>query len=326
MGTFIGHILPGAGFVLIGIWHLFNTIRNYVEAPWNFESRMWFPTRWRGKLLHYLELEFIIFGSCMSIAAELFICPESHQPLADDWSIPSVHLNNFEHSSISLFFVLYGASCLVTDVFKIHLPRGVLHIMGAFAFSQELMLFHFHSADHMGLEGHYHWLLQLPIIVGLFATILEIAVPKAFIVSFVRSVSVLFQGVWFIQMGLTLYVRPLLPTGCEMFEEDDHKIVRCSTVEADMRSKALANLYFSWYLVVVLLFSIILYVSTMYHHSSKQLQYEPLLGNLKADSSEEKQHFKDVEATSPRNSQDDGTNSVESDIEMQGMTDISLER
>jgi hypothetical protein len=328
MGTFVGHILPGAGFVVIGLWHLLNTVRNYVEGPWNYQSKPWFPTRWRGKYLKYLELYAIIFGSCTSIAAELFICPAKHQPFADDWSIPSDHLNNFEHSTISLFFAFYGITCLVSDILKIHLPRGVLHIMGAFAFSQELMLFHFHSADHMGLEGHYHWLLQLPIIVGLIAAMLEVAVPKAFIVSYVRSVSILFQGVWFIQMGLTLYVLPLVPTGCDMFEEDGHMMVRCSTQEADMRSKALANLYFSWYLVAVLLLSIILYLSVMYHHSSKQLQYEPLLSNLKADSNEERrEHVKDVEAAiSPRSSQDDGTHSVESDIEMQGMTNISLER
>ncbi|CAM6090542.1 unnamed protein product [Calypogeia fissa] len=328
MGTFIGHILPGVGFVLIGLWHLFNTVRNYVEGPWNFQSKPWFPTRWRGQYLKYLELYAIIFGSCTSIAAELFICPAKHQPFADDWSIPSVHLNNFEHSTISLFFAFYGITCLISDILKIHLPRGVLHVMGAFAFSQELMLFHFHSADHMGLEGHYHWLLQLPIIVGLVAAMLEIAAPKVFIVAYVRSVSILFQGFWFIQMGLTLYVSSLVPTGCDIVKEDGTSEVRCGTMSADMRAKALANLYFSWYLVAIILFSIGLYVSMMYHHSSKQLQYEPLLSSLKATTHEEgHQNLKDVEAAqSPRSSQDDGTHSVESDIEMQGMSTISLER
>lgn len=327
MGTLIGHVAPGVGFVLIGIWHLFNTIRIYIEAPWDFQSRPWFPTRWRGKHVKYLELLAIIFGSCTSIAAELFICPAKHQPFADDWSIPSDHLNNCEHSTISLFFLCYGITCLVSDILKIHLPRGVLNVMGAFAFSQEFMLFHFHSADHMGLEGHYHWLLQLPIIVGLLAALIEIAAPKAFIVSFVRSISIIFQGLWFVQMGLTLYVPSLVPTGCWMVREDGHWEVRCGVKgsQADKRAKALANLYFGWYLVAVLLFSIVLYVSMMYYHSSKQVQYEPLLSSLKADAHEGHQNKKDVEAgTSPKSSGDD--HSVLSDIEMQGMTSISLER
>lgn len=332
MGTFAGHILPGVGFALIGIWHLFNTIRNYVEAPWNFHSRPWFPTRWGGKYVRYLEPLAIIIGSCTSIAAELFICPASHQPWADDWSIPSNHLNNFEHSTISFFFVFYGATCLASDALKVHLPRGLLHVMGAFAFSQELMLFHFHSADHMGLEGHYHWLLQLPICVGVLAALTEIAAPKAFIVSFLRSVAILFQGLWFVQMGLTLYVPSLVPTGCELLREQRHWEVRCGSLgsEADMRAKALANLYFSWYLVAALLFSISLYVSMMYHHGRKQAQFEPLLSSLEtADSQSEGEHnvTKDVEAaTSSRSSEDDGTHSVESVIEMQGMSSISLER
>ncbi|BBN14260.1 hypothetical protein MPTK1_6g10160 [Marchantia polymorpha subsp. ruderalis] len=317
MGTFIGHILPGMGFIFIGLWHLYNVIRNYVESPWNYNSRAWFPTRMKGAL-KYLEPLAIMFGSLLSISAELFICPSAHQPLADDWSIPSNHLNNFEHSTISLFFFIFGASCLCSELTKIHLPFGLLHLMGAFAFSQELILFHFHSADHMGLEGHYHWLLQIPIFVGLVCALVEIAAKKTFVVSFVRSVSIFLQGWWFVQMGLTLWIPAFTPTGCQMSEHDGHEVVHCETKEDDMRAKALANLYFSWYLASILIFSLCLYVGMMCHFS-KQVHYEPLEHNLKIERS-----LKDLESQiSPRSSNGDGSLSVE---EMQGLTSIELER
>jgi len=167
MGTFIGHVVPGSGFLLIGLWHLFSTIRNYTQSPWDFHTRPWFPARFgRGKL-KYMELVAIIAGSCLSILAELFIGPRRHQPLADDWSIPQEHLNNFEHSSISLFFLIYASVALYAEVRQLTVPPGALHVIAALAFSQELLLFHLHSADHMGAEGHYHWLLQLIIAVSL---------------------------------------------------------------------------------------------------------------------------------------------------------------
>ncbi|KAL3680582.1 hypothetical protein R1sor_023538 [Riccia sorocarpa] len=270
MGTFIGHILPGVGFILIGLWHLFSIIRSYVETPWSYNSRAWFPTRWTG-WRRYMEPLAIMLGSLASISAELFICPAKHQPFDDDWSIPDNHLNNFEHSTMSLFFFIFGACCLTSDLTKVHVPRGLLHLMGAVAFSQELILFHFHSADHMGLEGHFHWLLQLPIAVGLVCALLEVASPKSFIVSFVRAVSILYQGFWFVQMGLTLWIPALTPRGCVMVEKDGHEVVQCANPDDDMRAKALANLYFSWYLAAILVSSLCLYVGMMCHKSKQGL-------------------------------------------------------
>jgi len=115
MGTFIGHVLPGAGFLLIGLWHIFNTITNYARSPRDFHTRPWFPAKFNRGKFKYVELAAIIAGSCLSILAELFIGPRRHQPLADDWSIPPEHLNNFEHASISLFFLLYASVALYAE-------------------------------------------------------------------------------------------------------------------------------------------------------------------------------------------------------------------
>ncbi|KAJ7299192.1 hypothetical protein O6H91_Y284600 [Diphasiastrum complanatum] len=274
MGTLVGHVAPGVGFALIGLWHLLNTIRNYAQSPWDFESRSWFPTKAKGKL-KYMELYLIMFGSSLSIAAELFICPEQHQPLAPDWSIPSEHLNNFEHSSISLFFLLYATIALCASCLRMQVPSGLLHVLAAFAFSQELLLFHLHSADHMGLEGQYHWLLQLVVFVCLCCTLLEIAVPHSFLVALIRSMALLFQGWWFIQMGLVLWIPAFTPKGCKMNNEDNHKVVRCNDHTTKMRAKALADLQFSWYLAAIVIFTLILY-AYMVTCSKTRAHYLPL--------------------------------------------------
>ncbi|GLJ23755.1 hypothetical protein SUGI_0450560 [Cryptomeria japonica] len=271
MGNFIGHVLPGAGFFLIGLWHLFNTLKNYARSPEEFHTRPWFPAKFRGRILKHLELLAILAGSCLSISAELFIGPKRHQPLADDWTIPPDHLNNFEHSSISLFFLIYAAVAIYVDNHEIHVPHGLLHVIAALAFSQELLLFHLHSADHMGAEGQYHWLLQLIVLVSLTSTILEVPFPKSFLVAMVRSMSILFQGLWFVHMGFMLWIPAFIPKGCKMNPENGHMVVKCDEQGANMRAKALANLQFNWYLASLTIFTVIVYVKMMKHYGGENL-------------------------------------------------------
>ncbi|MCO5567780.1 hypothetical protein L7F22_021476 [Adiantum nelumboides] len=272
MGTFIGHVAPGVGFLIIGLWHLFNTLRNYARSPWNFETRPWFPSKLCGGKLRHIELYAIMGGSLLSIASELFIGPQRHQPLADDLSIPPEHLNNFEHSTISLFLFMYALVAWLSDTGSPNdaengvvrmLPFGLVHIVGALAFAQELLLFHLHSADHMGLEGHYHWLLQLIIWVSLVSTLMEVSWPQSFLVALVRTLSIVFQGVWFIQMGFVLWIPMFTPKGCALKRKELHQVVRCDSEEFTMRAKALATLQFSWYLAGVVAVVLLAFVLTI---------------------------------------------------------------
>lgn len=235
MGTFIGHILPGAGFVLLGLWHLYNIIGGSVRSPWNYKTRTWFPPEGLGRHFRHTELYFIIAGACGSIAGELL--PDRF------WSV-TTHLNNFEHSTISLTLLFYAAFALAVDVLEIHVPQGWLHSAAAITLCVELLLFHFHSADHMGLEGHYHALLQFPIVVGIFALLMEIFILHLPVLGVLRSMSFVLQGSWFILMGFILWTPSLVPSGC--YITANH--VDCPTRYTLMAAKSLANLEFAWLL------------------------------------------------------------------------------
>lgn len=235
MGTFIGHILPGAGFVLLGLWHLYNIIGEYVRSPWSYKARTWFPPEGLGRHFRHTELYFIIAGACGSIAGELL--PDRF------WSV-TTHLNNFEHSTISLTLLFYAAFALAVDVLEIHVPQGWLHSAAAIALSEELLLFHFHSADHMGLEGHYHALLQFPIVVGILALLVEIFILHLPVLGVLRSMSFVLQESWFILTGFILWTPSLVPSGC--YITANH--VDCPTRPTLMAAKSLANLEFAWLL------------------------------------------------------------------------------
>ena len=256
MGTLVGHVAPGFGFFIIGLWHLFNHIKLHAQHPNSYTSPPWFPTS-RSK---YLELFLIIGGCFASIAMELFIGPDRHQPFDPDGTIPSNHLHNFEHSSISMTFLVYAAFAIVLDKIGARAKEGLTQLLGAIAFSQQLLLFHLHSADHKGPEGQYHLLLQIVVFVSLATTLMGISLPKSFLVSFVRSVSILFQGLWFMVMGFMLWTPGLIPKGCFMNLEVGHKVVRCSGDEALHRAISLVNILFSWLLIAVAISAVCFYL------------------------------------------------------------------
>lgn len=298
MGTLVGHVAPGFAFFTLGLWHLFNNIKLFCLHPNTFTSSPWFPT----SKLRYLELYLIMLSSSASIAMELFIGPKRHQPFDSDGTIPSNHLHNFEHSSISMSFLVYAVFAVVLDQARsisTHVSHGLTILVASSAFAQQLFLFNLHSADHMGIEGQYHKLLQLIIFVSLLTSLIGIALPKSFLVSFVRSSSITFQGVWFVVMGYMLWTPRLIPNGCFLHEEEGHQVIKCSSDKALHRAKSLVNIEFSWFFVGITIFVMSLYLilSGLYGEIA---EYSILITKDKGEESgEEQQDIESLKKSNP---------------------------
>ncbi|KAM0013800.1 hypothetical protein Hdeb2414_s0041g00738791 [Helianthus debilis subsp. tardiflorus] len=271
MGTLVGHVAPGFGFLVIGLWHLLNHIKLHVQNPKTYHSLPWFPST----KIRYLELFLIMLGCTVSISMELVIGPDRHQPFDTDGTIPSNHLHNFEHSFISLTFFVYAVFAIILDKFIPKAQYELTQLLASIAFGQQLLLFHLHSADHMGVEGQYHMLLQILILVSLITTLMGIGYKKNFIVSFIRSISIFFQGLWLMVMGFMLWTPSLIPKGCFLNLEEGHHVVRCHGDEALERAKSLVNIQFSWYLICVTIFAMSLYLA-MHKIYEGRIEYQSL--------------------------------------------------
>nr|GMD14851.1 transmembrane protein 45A-like [Ipomoea batatas] len=276
MGNLMGHVLPGLGFFLIGLWHLLNQVKLHASHPKTYFSHPWFPS----PRIKYLELYVIMVGSLASISMELVVGPSRHTPFDPDGTIPSNHLRNLEHAGISATILLYAVSSVVLDRASPPAKHGLTQLIGAVALAQELLLFHLHSTDHIGVEGQYHWLLQLAILISFCSTVLGIPFPNSFLTSLARSFGIMLQGGWMIAMGVLLWTPGLIPKGCFINDEDGHQIVRCHTAESLERAKSLANIQFSWYVnaVAILVLSIYLVcvrkVEEDYERLSKECEDE----------------------------------------------------
>ncbi|KAI4373704.1 hypothetical protein MLD38_011798 [Melastoma candidum] len=128
----------------------------------------------------------------------------------------------------------------------------------------------------MGVEGQYHLLLQVLILLSLSTTLLGTYLPRSFLLSFVRSGSILFQGMWLMVMGFALWTPGLIPKGCYMNLEEGHKVVRCHSDEALHRAKSLVNIEFSWFVILVTIFAVSLYLVLGNTHGH-EAEYQSLI-------------------------------------------------
>lgn len=253
MGSFVGHTVQGSALALLGLWHTIHTIRSYlVKGPANFTVRFWYQFNTFHSRLKHLELVSILSFSILAIFMQILDFPHFRY---------AFKLDNFEHATMFIHLALFAGFSLSTELTdSLDLFSGFVGILASSVFSQELFLLHFHSTDHVGLEGHYHWLLQLIVLVSLVSALAATIFPTNFNAALVLSISVIFQGCWFINMGFVLWIPSFVPEGCVMnlAKASGHEIlgaVTCASKEADFRARGLANLQFSWILSAILIFS-----------------------------------------------------------------------
>jgi hypothetical protein len=191
---------------------------------------------------------------------EMFVDHSTFLPFDADGSIPSDRLHNHEHAIICLALLVYAGSALHLDRVRARCRDALSLLLVAVVFAQELLVFHFHSTDHAGFEGQFHWLLQLVVAACLATALLGIGFPRSFAVSLVRSACITFHGVWLMVIGAMVWVPSHVPKGCSLVEEDGRNTVRCHSKASLHRAKALANLQFGWYLSFLTVFVVALYL------------------------------------------------------------------
>lgn len=276
MGTLVGHIVPGLALTLLGLWHSINTIRAYfLKGPPNFAVRFWHP--WNSPPLKFKHVE-LIFILCFSVFAIIM------QILDSPFLRFTFKLNNFEHATMFIHLAIFSGFTLCAELMQsLHILSGFAGVLVASVFGQELFLLHFHSADHVGIEGHYHGLLQLIVFISLIAALAATCFPTSLPAALVLSNSVVFQGCWFMNMGLMLYLPQFVPAGCSVRYTEDSRddmlgAVVCGSQEADFRARALANLQFSWILAGILIFigCISLKLAAKYRPRDVPVDYEQL--------------------------------------------------
>lgn len=229
----MGMVASGLGFLSIGLWQAFLTLRRSSSAA---------------------HLVFIAALAFVHIISGL-IASHVDQSLADGVAMATP----LERSSVAIFFLIFPIAHLLRDKTPIlPLPQEFLQFILLLAFGHEFLLFFLQRPD-AGLESRYYSLLLVPIGVCLLSTALGIAYPSSLLPPLARSMALVFQGTWLIQMGLSFFTAAFMPKGCSLKQrgEGDY-VVTCAGMFL-MRGKAVATLQFNCHMALLLAILLPLY-------------------------------------------------------------------
>eukprot|EP00897_Mesotaenium_endlicherianum_P008962 jgi/Mesen1/8094/ME000434S07335 len=215
MGSFIGHVIPGTMFLLVGLWHMICSIHGYATRPEDFRSKSWHPCRLPGPL-KYLELQVIMLGTFLDMLPVELLMATHFRPFINGAIAPG-HLNNFEHATMLLMFFIYATVSLLSEATSLlPLPPGGLHLVAAAAFLGEFLLFFFHSTSHHGLEGRYHIVLALEIMACVVMAVLCAAHPRSFLIDHATMLLMFFIYATVSLLSEATSLLPLPPGGLHL--------------------------------------------------------------------------------------------------------------
>lgn len=235
MGSFLGHVVPGTLFLLVGVWHIWCSVVRYASNPDTFRVKVWNPVPGFNGKLKYLELYVITVGAFIDMCIELLY--STHLKFVVNGVLNPHHMNDFEHGGMLLMFFVFGVVALLSEKTSfLPLPEGALCLISAAALCAEYLLFFFHSTTHQGLEGHYHLILVLLVALCILSVVTGAIMPTSFPADLCSGIAITLQGLWFYQTAFTLY-GPMMPAGCKVVENE----VTCSSHDHEVHGILLAN-------------------------------------------------------------------------------------
>ncbi|KAL4445297.1 hypothetical protein ABPG77_011122 [Micractinium sp. CCAP 211/92] len=207
-GAFLGHVVPGAFFLVWGFWWTVATFATYVQclaARRGFQTRAWRLLPWGPPRLRSLPLEPVIkilLPAC-GILGEIWLGHESWRNLyASDGKFYTDNLNDWQHSTMYLSFMASGVVDLLGHY--VGAPRGAELAFLALSFMSEGLLLVFHLKGPR-VEILVHLILVLQVFSTVVAIFVELGAPSSILAASARPWLTMLQGAWWIQTAYIMY-------------------------------------------------------------------------------------------------------------------------
>ncbi|EFJ10739.1 hypothetical protein SELMODRAFT_127549 [Selaginella moellendorffii] len=266
-GTLAAHALPGIFLIAIGFWHQLRAISTYIRSPRDYSARLWHPVAGlRGRIKH-LELYILLLALPIAIVYELAASTDFQALL--QIGAPNTRVVDFQRAAMLLGFLFLVVVLLVSDTtLWLPLPAEAAFLLSAVAFGIEWMVLSQHGQD---LEGKCNAILSnLAAACSISAALLAWK-PTAILADLVLTESILLQGSWLVQSGLTLFVKSFTPEGCHQLLDLPRGVggsTKCDLEEARARAFSLVDLAFICHLLVAMVVSSLLYCGVARRRSS----------------------------------------------------------
>ncbi|KAK3427021.1 hypothetical protein EUGRSUZ_F03330 [Eucalyptus grandis] len=263
--NFVGPLVPGLAVALLGLRQILNTSRsNFLKGSSNFKIMT----------LHSELIHVFSFSICAIFAQVVdfpFICL-------------AFEVHSIEQTTVFLNLAIFSGFTLCAEINQ--KTGTLLEVSGcscSFCFwSRTYPCFISIPMIMLGLEGRYHWQLQLVALVSFLSALAATCFPTSFLASLVLAIFVTFQGCRFFLCVPECVPKVWTALSAHTSGELVHGAIICGSGNADCRVRALANLQFSWILAGILFLTGILCMklASIYTERGQHTEYKRLLGKV----------------------------------------------
>jgi len=211
----MGHVLPGAMFILAGVWWAYNIIFRFLLAHKNAAYSNRPGLRYHNSLTFPWGKSGLPVEPCVIIAlTSAGIVAETVTGFKDG---VFVHLGNGQHILMYFFFCMMGLVELLR-YFSWPIPPSTEYISAILAIGVEGLLFSWHLHGRTPMDVQLHQLLLYAIYASIFAAATEMCLKREPLAALARAFFTCLQGSWFFQAGTILYPPGAWPS----WDEESH--------------------------------------------------------------------------------------------------------
>ncbi|KAL6136373.1 hypothetical protein ACLB2K_061668 [Fragaria x ananassa] len=243
---FLTFAAAGFGLILMGTFEaIASTTTTTSSPPSNLPQSKPQTTPSRSSFIYFLSASLLSFLFILNSLISFFDAVNSNDRVGS--------AQQLQVAAIAALFLLYSLTGLLT-LNNSSFPSSLLNLIGLFAFVEEFMYFYLRRKDTVGIENRYFDMLLVPIFVCLFATLLQLRNNSSSVIpNLVRGVGLVLQGLWFFQMGLSIYTR-WMADGCVLKEKSrGNYTVKCKGHPEYHRARAIATLQFNCHLALIVI-------------------------------------------------------------------------
>ncbi|KAL9241833.1 hypothetical protein vseg_015897 [Gypsophila vaccaria] len=246
MSALVYQIFTSTGLITLGLYHLTSTIHHHLKSPTTFSAKPHHPL----PLPHHLHLHHHLRHLPLHLTSAALLLSSLHHLLSvttPDPLLPSHPFSSAASAAVSLLFFLLSLTSL-------HLPHDLLFSAASAAF---FLLSSSSAAPTGATPSLYSHLLSTSSTISLLSSILALSLavsPRLFIADVALSATVILQGLWALQTGLTLHVDAFVPEGCHRLLDVVAGVegsTKCDLDESRLRAGAILDFMFVVYVVVV---------------------------------------------------------------------------
>ncbi|PRQ53782.1 hypothetical protein RchiOBHm_Chr2g0170271 [Rosa chinensis] len=241
----------GGGLILMGTLEAISSSTVDPSPPSTHPQSKPQRTQFKSSFIYFLLASILSFLFILNSLVSFFDALNSNDRVGSAQQLQVL--------AIAALFFLYSITGLLVNFTNSSFPSSLLNLIVLFGFVEEFMYFYLQRKDTAGIENRYFDLLLVPIFVCVFSTVLELHNPKSVFPKLARGVGLALQGLWFLQMGLSIYTH-WMAHGCSLKEKSrGNYTVKCKGHPEYHRARAIATLQFNCHLALIVVLVVGLY-------------------------------------------------------------------